>query len=34
MKLEREVERVMKEKNRKLEDSVYRQMWRKAAENQ
>jgi hypothetical protein len=34
MKWEREVERVMKQKNLTPEDAVNRQLWRKATENQ
>jgi hypothetical protein len=33
MKWEREVERVMKQKNLTPEDSVNRQLWREATEN-
>jgi hypothetical protein len=34
MKWEREVERVMKQKNLTPEDAVNRQLWRKTTENQ
>jgi hypothetical protein len=34
MKWEREVERVMKQKNLTPKDAVNRQLWRKATENQ
>jgi ribosomal protein L31E len=34
MKWEREVKRVLKQKNVTLEDAVNQQLWRKATENQ